>query len=274
PSTTVHQGNTRQKRSFIYFSALFFLSLALILAACRQTAPTKPSPPPPAASPQTDGKNLYAQKCSACHGPNAEGTTVGPAIAGHSMPAVTMQVRNPIGTMPAFPASQLSAPELDAIAEFIASLGEAKAQVQEWEKATTETMHHWMALLAIKEGDAEDAKHHLQDVSTFIKEPMHKTGIERALNMIAQGKVHDAEHEIEEMAGTESPSGITMQRFHLVLAQRSVEDMNGAEVKHHLEHFLIKATESERKIVQEALELIGKGDFHEAEHEIEELLNM
>ena len=131
-----------------------------------------------------------------------------------------------------------------------------------------------MALLAIKEGNAEDARHHLEDVLTFIQEPMHGTETEKVLNMMAQGNLHDAEHEIEEMAGSEYPSGITMRRFHLLLAQRSVEAESAAEVTHHLEHFLVKATESEGEIAQEALELIEKGDFHEAEHEIEELLNM
>ena len=96
--------------------------------------------------------------------------------------------------------------------------------------------------------------------------------MEKALNLIAQGKAHDAEHEIEEMAGAESPSGVTMQRFHLILVQRANEAKDAAEVKHHLDHFLIKATEKEKGIAREALELVEKGDFHEAEHEIEELL--
>lgn len=37
---------------------------------------------------------------------------------------------------------------------------------------------------------------------------------------------------------------------------------------------VVKATETEREIAQEALELVEKGDLHEAEHEIEEFLNM
>ncbi|MBI4243408.1 MAG: cytochrome c [Planctomycetes bacterium] len=266
----------KTKRGFSILLAIFSVAviLVLLLPACRKATPVAPPPPSPAAVPQIDGKNLYTQKCAVCHGPNAEGTSVAPPIAGHSMSSVKMQVRNPMGTMMAFPPSQLSDRELDKIAEFIASLGEAKTPVQEWEKETTETMHHWMALLAIKDGDAEDAKHHLQDALTFVKEPMHKTETEKALNMIAQGKVHDAEHEIEEMAGAESPSGVTMQRFHLILAQRGVEAESATNVKHHLDHFVIKATEAEKKIAQEALELVGKGNFHEAEHEIEELLGM
>ena len=115
------------------------LSLIILFSACAKAppppapSPSTPTPvtstPPPAT--QSEGENLYAQKCAVCHGPNAEGTAVGPMITGHSMSAVKMQVRNPMGTMPAFPASQLSDQELEEIAEFIASLGEAKAPLQE-----------------------------------------------------------------------------------------------------------------------------------------------
>ncbi|MBI2328990.1 MAG: cytochrome c [Chloroflexi bacterium] len=267
----------KTKRTPSILLAIFSVAVipALLLAACGKATPvTTPPPPPPTTAPQIEGKALYTAKCAVCHGPNAEGTAAGPPIAGHSLSAVKMQVRNPMGNMPAFSPAQLGDSDLNEIAEFIASLGMAKAPVPEWEKQTTETMHHWMALLAIKGGDAADARHHLQDALTLIQEPVKKTEMEKALNMMAQGNMHDAEHEIEEMAGAESPSGITRQRFHLILAQRDVEAENATGVKHHLDHFIVKATEAEKRIAQEALELVEKGDFHEAEHEIEELLNM
>lgn len=207
----------KTKNPFPYSPGLFPITVILIpsLAACGQAtpAPLAPSSPPPSsptAAPQIEGKDIYTQKCAVCHGPNAEGTATAPAIAGHSMSATMTQMRNPIGTMPAFPSGQLSDQEANEIAEFIASLGKAEAPVQEWEKQTTETMHHWMALLAIKGDDVRDAEHHLQDALTFIKEAEKKTEMEKALDLIARGNMHDAEHEIEEMAGSESPSGISM----------------------------------------------------------------
>lgn len=267
-----------RRRAFGVFTVLFLaLVLAALLGACSGTGPTAPASEPattPEETPPPEGKALYSQKCAACHGANGEGTAAGPAIVGHSIAAIKSQMRNPMGTMPAFPPGQISDHEMDEIAEFIASLSESKSPLLEWEKGTTEIMHYWMALLAIHDGDGADAHHHLEDVLTFVKEPMHKASTEKALNLIAQGNLHDAEHEIEEMAGSESPSGITMQRFHLILAQRGVEAKSTAEVKHHLEHFVRKATEAEKEIAGEALELVEKGDFHEAEHEIEELLEM
>lgn len=260
------------KKNFTWLVASILMVIILIVVSCTP----KPAPPPspsPTTTPASEGQQLYTQKCAACHGSKGEGTAAGPAIAGHSMAAVKMQMRNPMGTMPAFPSSQLSDHDMDEVAEFIAGMAAVKAPVQEWEKSVPETMHHWMALLAIKGNDVEDARHHLQDVLAFVKDPKHRAATEAAIKLIDQGKPHDAEHEIEEMAGSESPSGVTMKRFHLILAQRGVEAEDAAEVKHHLlGHFLTLATEKEKEIAHEAIELAEKGDFHEAEHEVEELL--
>lgn len=260
---------------------LSLLVLAVFLGACARPTPSPtpvarptptPLPLPPTPTAVSEGKMLYDKNCAVCHGPSAEGTATAPAIAGHSMAAMMTQVRNPMGNMPAFPPAQLSNHDLEELAEYIAGLGPARAPVKEWEKAAPETMHHWMALLAIQSNDPQDATHHLRDALTFIQEPKHKAEMEKALKLIAEGNLHDAEHEIEEMAGAMSPSGVTMQRFHLVLAQRWVEAKDAARVKHHLEHFTVRAPEKEKKIAHEALELVEKGDFHGAEHEIEELL--
>ncbi|MBI4295706.1 MAG: cytochrome c [Chloroflexi bacterium] len=259
---------------FVWLVVSILLVVILMLASCAPKPVTKITPAtPPPATPASEGQLLYTQKCASCHGAKGEGTTIAPAVAGHSMAALKTQVRNPMGKMPAFPASQISDHDLDEIAEFIAGMAKAKAPVQEWEKAASETIHHWMALVAIKSNDPQDATHHLRDALTFIKEPTRKTNMEKAIKLIAQGNMHDAEHEIEEMVGSESPSGVTMKRFHLMLAMRAVEGKDAADVKHHVSgHFLTLGTESEKKHAMEAVELAEKGDFHEAEHEVEELL--
>lgn len=269
-----------KKRRYLTPTVVAILTiLAFVLAACARTpaqsspAPSSPEPTPtPMMTEIEEGKALYAQKCAVCHGPNGEGTALGPKVAGHSASAVKTQLRNPVGTMPAFTQAQLGDADANKVAVFIASLEPAMARPLEWEAAAPETMHHWMALLAIKTNDTADARHHLEDVLALIKEPVHETQTREALDLINQGKLHYAEHEIEEMAGGESPSGVTMQRFHLVLAMDGVKEQNAAMVKHHLEHFLIEATEEQKVIAGKALQLIQAADFHEAEHEIEELL--
>lgn len=248
------------------------MAVVLALISCAPKPAVKPAPVSPPPAPAGEGGALYNQKCAACHGLAADGTAIAPAIAGHSIMALKMQVRDPMGKMPPFTIAQLSDSDLDKIADFVADLGSARAPVQDWEKAATETIHFWMALVSIKNRDVEDARHHLQDALAFIKEPMHKAEVEAALSMISQGNFHDAEHKIEDMAGSESPSGVTMQRFHLLLAQRGIQAKKADEVKHHLEHFIVKASEPEKAVVKKILELVAMVDFHEAEHEIENLL--
>ncbi|MBI2830559.1 MAG: cytochrome c [Chloroflexi bacterium] len=263
-----------KKRKFLWLAASGLMITVLVLASCapKPTATPSPSPPATPATTLSEGEQLYAQKCASCHGAKGEGTAIAPAVAGHSMTALMAQVRNPMGKMPAFPMAQLSDHDLENIAGFIAGMGMAGTPLMDWEKSAPETIHHWMALVAIKNNDSQDAAHHIQDALTFVKDPKHKPEMEKALSLIAQGNIHDAEHEIEEMAGSESPSGVTRQRFHLTLTQHAVETKSAENVKHHLGHFMVKATEAQKKIAQEALELVEKGDFHEAEHEVEELL--
>lgn len=252
------------------------LGFFLVMACARSTPAPAPKTETAVSAPSrevaTEGETLFYKNCAACHGSRGEGTSLGPNVAGHSIDTIKMQVRNPLGRAPAFPPSQISEKELDKLALYINNLVPATQPVQEWERAAPETVHHWMALLAIKNNDAADARQHLKDALTFVKEPKHKAEMEKTMNMIAQGKMHDAEHEIEEMAGRQSPSGISMQRFHLELTRKALEMQDLSEVKKHIEHFIDKATNKQKITARELLKKAEKGDFHEAEHELEELI--
>lgn len=247
------------------------------VVACARTAPppaakTQPAAPTLATEVLEEGKALFDKKCAACHGSSGEGTSIAPKIASHNVAATEMQVRNPMSKMPAFPPSQISDTELGKIASYVYSLSPPAMAMMEWEKAASEALHLWMALLDLKNNDAAFALHHLKDILTFVKEPKHKVQVEKAISMISQGKMHDAEHEIEGMAGSESPSGISMQRFHLELTTKAIKAKDLSSIKHHMEHYMDKATEKQKSIARELLENVGKGDFHEAEHELEELI--
>src|SRR5215207_808204 len=59
------------------------------------------------------GRKVYLDAgCSACHGMNAEGTDVGPSLAGHTAEQVHQQVRSPLAQMPAYSQEQLSDEDL------------------------------------------------------------------------------------------------------------------------------------------------------------------
>ena len=80
-----------------------------------------------------EGRRLYLNSCSSCHGMNAEGTTDGPTLVGVGAAAVDFQVST--GRMPAtvevkqVPQTQVrfTRAEIDQLAAYIASLGPGPA---------------------------------------------------------------------------------------------------------------------------------------------------
>lgn len=69
------------------------------------------------------GQALFVNKtCAACHGPNAAGTAIAPALGGLSADKMRAQVRQPRDKMPAFSTAQLSDEELNAIIQYLVSL--------------------------------------------------------------------------------------------------------------------------------------------------------
>ena len=83
-----------------------------------------PGEPGPTATPavlagsevQGEGRDLFIAKgCSGCHGQDAEGTPIAPALAGHNEQMVKRQVRTPRFRMPALSERQISDREIEAI---------------------------------------------------------------------------------------------------------------------------------------------------------------
>ena len=107
----------------------FFLVLASACGrAASPTSRTGPTLAPSGSIPTTPslmpGQQLFIAKgCATCHGQSAEGTHMGPALAGHTAEQVEHQVRSPTMTMPAFPPDKVSEEELHEIVEYILSLG-------------------------------------------------------------------------------------------------------------------------------------------------------
>ena len=145
------------------FSLGIFLIFVLTAAACGAAAtPTVvPTPEPtstPASAlpstltPESHGTQLFSEKgCAACHGQNAEGSAIAPALPGHTAEQVRRQVRNPIGAMPRFGPEQISDEELEKLVEFITELtSDGHEEPLDLAMEDVVAMHHWMALLALK----------------------------------------------------------------------------------------------------------------------------
>ena len=223
-----------------------------------------------------EGRDLFIAKgCSGCHGQEAEGTAIAPALAGHTEQMVKRQVRTPRFQMPAFGVTQISDDELEAIAQYIATLegeGHLHAELPASELAVALEMHHWMALEALKAASGEDAIHHVGHIIDLLDEGTHRQRMQTVLVSLRAGETHDPEHDIEEMvAGTAVP-GLTLADLHLrqALVALAVEDLSDAQ--HHVAHFQGPADAEDVERAAEILELFEGGSVHDVEHEIRELL--
>ncbi len=252
--------------------------IAITAAACTSSSST-PLPTATVANADHDAGSeatighdlMVAKGCAACHGQNGEGSTIAPALAGHSEAQVVRQVRFPRFQMPAFSEEQVSDEELDAIAHYITSLeseGHAHAEVESAQLGVIVEMHHWMALEALKADVLDDAIHHVEHIIELLDDGEHQDRMKVIREDLQARNSHDAKHNIEEMLAGKAASDLTLAQLHLRQALVALAVEAVADAKHHVEHFQELAGAQEAEI----LELLGKGDLHQAEHEIQELL--
>ncbi len=255
-------------------------SLIILLLACG--GPTSTNTPEPVATSipvqaepsRSVGQALFIAKgCAACHGQNAEGSQIAPALPGHSEETVKRQVRNPRFQMPAFTEGQVTDEELQVIALYIASLsGEDHAHQVTIELTAAVEMHHWMALEALKVSDQAEAIHHVTHIIELLEPGQHRQQMVAILEALEQGETHDPEHDIEQMLARTASPDLTLFQLHLrqALVALAVEDTDDAQ--HHAIHAQELADATDEKGTGEVLDLLGQSELHQAEHEIRELL--
>ncbi len=133
-------------------------------------------------------------------------------------------------------------------------------------------MHHWMALNALESDNPDEAEHHVSHIIEIVIDPEHKSKMEDILEDIQAGDHHDASHAIEEMIVTKAKPELAMKELHLQLALTSIGGEDAVDAEHHLNHYIDMVTWDERVRGEEVIELLEQDNFHDAEHEVEELL--
>ena len=226
--------------------------------------------------PVEEGRRLFLSKgCAACHGQDAQGSEIAPAVPGHSEAVVKRQVRNPRLRMPAFTEDQVSDEELEAIAHYIASLTtEGHAHPEAIELTAAVEMHHWMALEALKVDDAAEAIHHVEHIIELVTDQEHRHQMEEVLDRLGASDFHEAEHAIEGMLAGTAELDLELHQLHLRLALAALDERDLEDVTHHVQHFVEVGSATQQAEGGHVLELLEEGDFHGAEHEIEELLGI
>jgi ubiquinol-cytochrome c reductase cytochrome c subunit len=120
-------------------AAALLLLVALVLvgglyAVLSPTEQAQASAPLAASQQVEEGRTLYLENCSSCHGLNGQGTTDGPSLIGVGAASVDFQVGT--GRMPAATSQSAQVPqarvqfsdeEIEALAAYVATLGPGPA---------------------------------------------------------------------------------------------------------------------------------------------------
>ena len=242
------------------FSLVVLPILMPIAAACGAGAPptlvSTPELTPTSATsltlvPDVHGQQLFVDKgCAACHGQNAEGSDIAPALPGHTAEQVRRQVRNPIGTMPRFELEQISDEESEELIEFIMELkSDGHDEPLDLSMDDVVTMHHWMAILALKADGVAEAKHHVQHIIGIVENADHRHQMEEVLDALDENHLHDAEHSAEHsiegmLAGTAEPE-LSLGELHLQMVLSALAVHDAEDAQHHLDHFVAEAEPSQ-----------------------------
>ncbi len=224
---------------------------------------------------ESPGHSLYIAKgCAACHGQDAEGSSIAPALPGHNEEMVKNQVRNPRFQMPAFGPAQISNEELDSIARFIAALeGDDHLHHETADLSAAVEMHHWMALESLEAHDLIEAGHHVGHIIELLEPGDHQNQMHEVLaSLDSGGDSHEPEHRIEEMLSGSASPGLTVFQLHLEQALDALDAGDLSDAKHHVAHAREAGDDSTAVSLAEVLKLLEVENSHGAEHEIQELL--
>lgn len=112
-------------------------ALALVPSAFAVPADRHPVAAPPAADSAADiaaGRTLYLASCQTCHGPNGEGTSVGPTLVGVGAASADFELRTgrmpfagPTGAQPLRKPPAYDDASIRALVAYVASLGPGPA---------------------------------------------------------------------------------------------------------------------------------------------------
>jgi mono/diheme cytochrome c family protein len=220
------------------------------------------------------GKTVYEKAgCVACHGPDARGSDLAPALAGHTVEQVRLYARNPQGKMPRFGADKLTDSELDAVAAYIAGLPAPEAHVVAIDAAQHLEMHHWIAHHALIANDPKHADEHLSHILELVKDDDdHRRRVERINQLVRANRLKVAAQEVLQMLHAKVAPELSVEKMHLRLTLGAIDAGDTRAAQHYLERYVEGVSAHDRKHAAELLALLKKGDLASVKKRLGHLL--
>ncbi|HEY0443417.1 MAG TPA: c-type cytochrome [Candidatus Limnocylindrales bacterium] len=122
---------TARRRAAAGWLAAAAVAAGLMVVAAATPAPS--GPPPSGGAVRNDAASLYLQNCASCHGPQGQGTAVGPSLVGVGAASADFYLRTgrmPLGAPGQRPVRQdpkFDDAQIRALVDFVAALGQGPA---------------------------------------------------------------------------------------------------------------------------------------------------
>ena len=180
--------------------------------------------------------------------------------AGLILPALALGLAcNESAPVPAADGSQADDVQLDAASSF------------QMESATV--LHHWQALAAIRAGELDDARHHVEHIVAAVSAgDAHASAMNAVLRQLDAGDLHDTEHGIEGMLAGRAEPRIDPAFMHLLMAADALESGAGGVAAHHMQHFVTLTSSESAHQGEEIIELVEAGDLDEASVQLAQIV--
>lgn len=274
---------TLQRSYYLFFILVFGIGAFLVGSAITQAQDTDDHDQADSDTALAEhGYEVFvANACTACHGLNAEGNDIGPALAGHSEFAIRRQVRTPTNIMLAFSPAQIPAEDLDALVAYILSLevdpdDERGHDEHNMSGITTGDLvfaHHWFLWLELEMEDVEGAIHHTAHILELLTDGPHKAMMQPVLTALGAGDLDTARTIVEPVVTDVGEFSNDLYTIGMQLTYQAISADDPEAAIHFAtdlsEHNL---TDDQLESVASALELIETCEIDEAVIFIETIL--
>lgn len=204
---------------------------------------------------------FVANNCTACHGQNAQGTDIAPALAGHSEFAVRRQIRAPVGIMIVFGPDVIPEEDLEALVAYITTLEPGEDMAMGGDHAHEHGgvapgdilfAHHWMLWLALEADNLDEALHQTAHIIERV-EGIHLVRMQEIFTALSEGDMDIARTIVEPMVTDVGEFSDDVNTIILQMIYLAVTTGDAESALHFANHYVDHATSDEEKTMSATL---------------------